>query len=114
MTAAPSELFEQIASALVDGRPWLSRNARGSLVVSGTVRAMTSRGRIVVRLEPGRAAEVRASGEGTAYKDQPNRWVELRADLPEVRTASLVSESCEVRGSGAHTQAPSSRRTDQN
>lgn len=99
--SSPVELFEEIASALVDEHLGLHRNARGSLVAAGTVRAMTSRGHVVVRLEPERAAEVRASGEGTAYTGQPNRWVQLRADLPEVRTASLVSESCEVRGSGA-------------
>ena len=39
---------------------------------------------------------VRASGEGAAYKGQPNRWVELAADLPHERVAALVAEACEL------------------
>ena len=97
MTSSPTEVFEQIACALTADHPDLHRNARGSLVAGGTVRAMTSRGLVVVRLDPDRAAQVRASGEGSAYKGQPNRWVELRSDLDEARSAALVAEASGLR-----------------
>lgn len=96
MTSSPTDLFDRLAVDLVAAHPGLRRNTRGSLVTHGAVRAMTSRDRVVVRLAPDRAEEVRASGEGAAYKGQPNRWVELAADLPAERVAALVAEACEL------------------
>ncbi len=96
MTSSPAELIDRLAVEFVAAHPGLRRNTRGSLVTHGAVRAMTSRGRVVIRLTSERAEEVRASGEGAAYKGQPNRWVELAADLPHERVAALVAEACEL------------------
>lgn len=87
------EVFEELA-AHARARPGITRNRKGSLVLEGRgVVAMTSRGSIVVRLDPGRVLELVAAGEGRHYKDQVNAWLELDADLPGARCRELLEES---------------------
>lgn len=87
----PDELFDRLADRLAQ-RPDVSRNGRGSLVREG-VRAMTSRGRIVVRLSPRRVLELADQGHGRHYKDQVNAWLDLDPALPEDQVEQLVEES---------------------
>lgn len=90
---AVDETFEELADGLAVRRG-VARNSRGSLLGDdGTVRAMTSGGRIVVRLEPDRVLHLVEAGRGRHYKSQRNRWIELDESLDEAETRALVYES---------------------
>jgi hypothetical protein len=90
----PVEVFERVATELEGRHPDVERNRRGSLVLAGRgVCAMTSKGAIVVRLEPGRVRALVASGEGRHYKGQANSWLELADGLSEERCRLLIQES---------------------
>lgn len=89
-------LFDAIAADLAL-RPGVERNRRGSLTVpgsaSGAVRAMTSTGRIVVKLDPARTAACVADGVGEHYKGQVNAWLALTPGLGEQTVLGLVEEA---------------------
>jgi hypothetical protein len=71
------DLFEELAEQAA-ARPGVSRNSRGSLVLEGAgVRAMTSKGAIVVKLDPALVRELVQAGSGRHYKDQPNAWLAI-------------------------------------
>ncbi|WP_309130867.1 hypothetical protein [Brevibacterium sp.] len=95
MTQA-EEIFDSIARDL-SGRPGIEQNRRGSLIVPGgvrgAVRAMTSHGRIVVKLDPERTAALVIDAVGEHYKDQRNAWLELRADLEPDQIRALIAEA---------------------
>lgn len=99
---AEEELFETIAAELGEGDERVSRNSRGSLTVAegarSSVRAMTSGGRIVVKLDAARTAALVADGGGAHYKGQPNAWLELRAGLDPDTVRALIAEALERRG----------------
>ena len=98
MTPA-EQIFERVADEFAR-RPGVERNGRGSLVVvggvGGAVRAMTSRGRVVVKLRPARVTDLVARGRGEHYKNQRNAWLELDLDTPEAEVRQLVGEALEV------------------
>lgn len=87
----PSEIFEGLAAELAQ-RDGVRRNARGSLTTDG-VRAMTSTGHVVVKLDRERVAALVADGVGTHYKDQVNAWLQLDPDLTPEQVRALVEES---------------------
>lgn len=92
---SPVELFEELA-ADAEARPGITRNRKGSLVlVGGGVVAMTSKGTIVVKLDPSRVRQLAEAGEGRHYKNQINAWLELDPELPRARCRELVEESLE-------------------
>ena len=91
MTESPSELFDRLATELAE-RPDVTRNARGSLVTSG-VRAMTSRGHVVVRLSPERVRALVEERHGRHYKDQQNAWLEVDPGLDPDMVRALIEES---------------------
>lgn len=93
---SPAEaIFEEIADEIAR-RAGVVRNRRGSLVTVGarsSVRAMTSRGHVVVKLSPARTASLVAAGIGCHYKDQANAWLELRDDADSSMVRALVYEA---------------------
>lgn len=88
----PVALFEELAQDRADSGA-AARNARGNLTVGGSVRAMTSKGRIVVKLTPARTAQLVSEGVGTHYKRQANAWLELDDELPSDGVASVIDEA---------------------
>jgi len=85
-------LFEALAGDLA--ALGFARNRRGSLLgADGSVRAMTSRGRIVVKLGHDRARDLFAQELGVPYKGQVNQWVELLPELSPETVDRLVRES---------------------
>lgn len=88
----PSTLFEQLAQDRA-GSGAAALNARGNLTVDGSVRAMTSKGRIVVKLTPERTAQLVSEGAGTHYKGQANAWLELGDKLSADDVAGLLDEA---------------------
>lgn len=88
----PSSLFEQLAQDRADSGA-AARNARGNLTVGGSVRAMTSKGRIVVKLSPERTAQLVSDGAGEHYKGQANAWLELDDELSADDVAELIDEA---------------------
>lgn len=90
------EVFDTIAHEMtaLDG---VSRNHRGSLIVSGSssgaVRAMTSGGQVVVKLDPMRTAALVDASVGTHYKGQKNAWLQLPADLDFDHVRGLILEA---------------------
>lgn len=88
----PVTLFEQLAQDRAAAGA-AGRNARGNLTVSGSVRAMTSKGRIVVKLAPARTAQLVSEGSGTHYKGQANAWLELHGELPAGEVARVIDEA---------------------
>lgn len=88
----PVPLFEELARDRADSGA-AERNARGNLTVGGSVRAMTSKGRIVVKLTPERTAQLVSDGVGTHYKGQANAWLELDDELPSDGVASVIDEA---------------------
>ena len=90
---SPVELFETLAAEAAS-RHGVARNRRGSLVLDdGGVRAMTSRGAIVVKLDPDRVRALVRAGTGRHYKGQANAWLELAPDTGEETCRRLVDES---------------------
>lgn len=90
------EIFDQIADQIATERSDVSRNRRGSLVKLSqrqSVRAMTSRGAIVVRLDRQRVADLVASGHGIHYKGQINEWLQLGDELDVQPIHALVEEA---------------------
>ena len=88
-----SETFDTLAIEF-ESNPKVSRNRRGSLVLDGEgVRAMTSRGAVVVKLRPARVRELVESGRGRHYKGQVNAWLELDPNADEELCRELISES---------------------
>jgi hypothetical protein len=73
-------------------RPGVSRNRRGSLVLDG-VRAMTSQGRIVVKLDPARVHRLVEAGVGRHYKGQINGWLEIGPGASAETCRQLIEES---------------------
>jgi hypothetical protein len=89
----PSETFDILATEF-ESRSKVFRNRRGNLVLDGEgVRAMTSRGAVVVKLRPDRVRELVESGRGRHYKDQVNAWLELGPDTDEELYRELITES---------------------
>lgn len=88
----PVTLFEELAQDRADSGG-VARNARGNLTVGGSVRAMTSKGRIVVKLTPARTAQLVSEGVGTHYKGQANAWLELHAELPAGDVVGVIDEA---------------------
>ncbi len=88
----PSTLFEHLAQARADAGT-AERNAKGNLTVGGSVRAMTSNGRIVIKLTPERTAQLVSEGAGAHYKGQANAWLELDDALAADDVAGLVDEA---------------------
>lgn len=92
----PVDVFDRVAGQIAGERAHVERNARGSLVLCGerpSVRAMTSRGTIVVRLDRQRVLELVDHGSGEHYKGQVNNWLVLSADLDETEIRRLVDEA---------------------
>lgn len=90
---APDEVFRWVADDLVSAG-CAQRNRRGSVLGSdGTVRAMTSTGRIVVKLGHDRCHELVAAGTGSPYKGQDNAWVVLDPGLATATVRALVVEA---------------------
>lgn len=93
MTHESGEAFERIAEELVSARG-IARNERGSVLgENGTVRAMTSKGRVVVRLDPDRVLELVTRGLGDHYRGQANRWLVVDAGVPPRVLRRLILES---------------------
>lgn len=88
----PLTLFEELAQDRADSGA-AARNAKGNLTVSGSVRVMTSKGRIVVKLTPARTAQLVSEGAGAHYKGQANAWLELEDELPADSVASIIDEA---------------------
>lgn len=91
MTPA-EELFEQIAVAMTR-LPGVGRNRRGSLTVGDRVRAMTSRGHIVVRLPTARVGSLVAAGVGEHYKGQANDWLQVADGTGPAVVRDIVLEA---------------------
>ena len=89
---SPADLYDTLAADLAT-LPGVGRNSRGSLVVDGGVRAMTSTGNIVVKLTPGRTRDLVQAGTGRHYKDQPNAWLEVGPDVPADTVRELLKEA---------------------
>lgn len=86
--------FEMVAAHLE--RTGVARNRRGSLLgLDGTVRAMTSSGAVVVKLDAARVVELVERGVGVHYKGQVNRWLALSPTCPLKTVDELVAESLE-------------------
>ncbi|UUY02179.1 hypothetical protein LRS13_15830 [Svornostia abyssi] len=88
----PATLFEELARHRADAGA-AERNTKGNLTVGGSVRAMTSKGRIVVKLTPARTAQLVSEGVGTHYKGQRNAWLELHGELPADDVARVIDEA---------------------
>ena len=92
--------FTEMADELLATRPRASRNAKGSLVVTAndgrsTVRAMTSGGRVVVKLDRDHVLELVAAGVGNHYKGQVNEWLELSSEVSVDDVRRLTVEALE-------------------
>lgn len=99
--SSQDQLFAQLAADVVNTDSGVGQNSRGSLVVDqggrSTVRAMTSRGRIVVKLDRARVNDLVVSGWGVNYKGQRNEWFELDPELDRRIVEALVRESLQHR-----------------